>query len=231
MVLLGALLAAPAAAQYQLVWQDEFNGSSLDLSKWQPQIGDGCPSLCGWGNNELQYYRAENATVSGGVLSITAKKESFGGAQYTSARLRTRGLGDWKRGRFEVRAKLPIGKGLWPAAWMLPTDEAYGGWAASGEIDIMECVCHEPERVHGTIHFGDSYPGNTSSGGSYTLSSGTFNDAFHVFALEWDEFELRWYVDGSKYIGWHSDETKDLHELGLIGVLRSGRRDLLVLHR
>ncbi|MFT5153859.1 MAG: beta-glucanase (GH16 family) [Planctomycetota bacterium] len=198
--LLGALaLVTPVQAQYQLVWEDNFNGSSLDLSKWAPQVGNGCPSLCGWGNNELQFYRAENATVSGGELTIIAKQQSFGGAQYTSARLRTKGLGDWKYGRFEMRAKLPTGRGLWPAFWMLPTDSVYGTWAASGEIDIMELVGHEPHRTHGTIHYGAPAPGNVYSGEDYTLPSGTFNDDFHVFAIEWDEFEMRWYVDGIQF--------------------------------
>ncbi|MCP3918669.1 MAG: family 16 glycosylhydrolase [bacterium] len=197
-------LLTPAAARsqgapYQLVWEDDFSGTTLDPTRWGPQIGTGCPDLCGWGNSELQYYRAENATVSGGRLTITAKEEPFGGRQYTSARLRTKNLGDFERGRFEMRAKLPIGRGLWPAFWLLPTDSVYGVWAASGEIDVMENVGHDPDRVIGTIHYGDSYPGNTSSGGSYTLPSGTFHDDFHVFAIEWDDSEMRWYVDGNLY--------------------------------
>jgi beta-glucanase (GH16 family) len=184
---------------YELVWQDEFNGSQLDLAKWEPQIGTGCPSLCGWGNNELQYYRSENATVSGGFLTITAREETFGGQDYTSARLRTKNLGDWTYGRFEMRAKMPIGQGLRPAFWMLPTDETYGDWAASGEIDITEYVGHEPDKVYGTIHYGGPWPANQSSGNSFTLGSGSFNDDFHEFALEWDRCEMRWYVDGVLY--------------------------------
>jgi beta-glucanase (GH16 family) len=190
---------APALAQYQLVWADEFNGSSLDTSKWGHQVGTGCPNLCGWGNNELQYYRPENVTVSGGRLRIAAKQESFGGMPYTSGRIWTAGLADWAYGRFEVRAKLPKGQGLWPAIWMLPTDYVYGGWAASGEIDIMELVGHEPNRVHGTLHYGEPYPNNTSSGASYALPSGDFSDAFHTFAIEWEPTEIRWFVDGVQY--------------------------------
>lgn len=198
--LFGAVaLLAPAGAQGQLVWEDNFDGSSLDTTKWEAVIGNGCPNLCGWGNNELEYYRAENATVSGGMLTITAKEESFAGYQYTSARLTTKNLGDWVRGRFEMRAKLPIGRGLWPAFWLLPTDNTYGVWAASGEIDIMENIGQDPEHVFGTLHYGDNWPGNVYSGGGYTLPSGTFNDGFHQFALEWDEFEFRWYVDGIHY--------------------------------
>ena len=209
-LLLAALsFAAPASAQsWELVWQDEFSGSQLDMGKWEPQIGNGCPNLCGWGNNELQYYRAENATVSGGVLTITAREQSFGGADYTSARLRTKNLGDWTYGRLEMSAKMPIGQGIWPAFWMLPTDEAYGGWAASGEIDIVEYLGQDPDRVLGTIHYGGSYPLNASSGSSYTLTSGTFHDDFHLFALEWEPCELRWYVDDVLYwvqSDWYSD--------------------------
>lgn len=198
-ILASAALAATASAQYQVVWEDNFDGNTLDLSKWTPMIGTGCPNVCGWGNNELQYYRAENATVANGMLTITARRENFGGQQYTSARLRTLNKGDWKYGRFEMRAKLPPGQGMWPAFWLLPSDFAYGGWAASGEIDVMENVGFEPNRVHGTIHYGAPWPGNTYSGGSRALSSGTFYDSFHEFAVEWDEFEFRWYLDGQLY--------------------------------
>lgn len=192
-------LCAPAAAQYQIVWQDEFNGSSLDLSKWEPMIGTGCPNICGWGNNEQQFYRAQNATVGGGTLKITARRENFGGAQYTSARLRTKFKGDWTYGRFEMRAKMPVGQGMWPAFWMLPTDSVHGVWAASGEIDIMEYLGSEPSTIHGTTHFGGTFPANTFSGNSYTLPSGNFHDTFHEFAIEWEEEEIRWYVDGILY--------------------------------
>jgi beta-glucanase (GH16 family) len=187
------------AADWELVWSDEFDGSSLDLSRWEPMIGNGCPNLCGWGNAELEYYRAQNATVSGGMLTIEAREERYGGADYTSARLRTKNLGDWTYGRMEMRARLPIGQGLWPAFWMLPTDEVYGGWASSGEIDIMEYRGQEPNKVLGTIHYGGTYPDNQSSGHTKVLSSGDFHSDFHVFALEWEPTELRWYVDGQLY--------------------------------
>lgn len=196
-----ALLAssATARAQLQLVWSDEFDGGALDTNRWEVQTGTGCPSLCGWGNNELQFYRPQNLSVSGGTLRITARQESFAGSAYTSGRLRTRGMGDWTYGRFEVRAKLPEGQGIWPAIWMLPSADAYGGWAASGEIDIIELVGHQPNKIHGTLHYGGPAPGNASSGTSYTLPSGNFSDAFHTFAVEWDPFQIRWYVDGAQY--------------------------------
>jgi beta-glucanase (GH16 family) len=190
----GLLLAGPAGAGYRIVWEDDFDGTSLDPQRWEAQIGTGCPSLCGWGNGELQYYRAENATVSGGFLTITAKEEAYGGRSYTSARLRTKDLGDWRYGRFEMRAKLPIGQGLWPAFWMLPTDEVYGGWPYSGEIDILEYVGQSPSSMFGTIHYGG--PASTYVAQNYTLPSGTFHDEFHTFALEWEPNEMRWAVDG-----------------------------------
>ena len=183
-----------------LVWEDNFDSTALDTSKWSYQIGNGCPDLCGWGNNELQYYRSENVTVSGGTLKITAKQESFGGMGYTSARLRTINKGDWVTGRFEARMKLPAGQGFWPAFWMLPTDEVYGGWPMSGEIDIMENKGHESNITYGTIHYGNPYPNNLYSGGTYTLPSGDFNNSFHDFVIEWVEDEIKWYVDGVHFL-------------------------------
>lgn len=183
---------------YELVWSDEFDGDRLDTSKWEVMLGDGqsygLPS--GWGNNELQFYRRENIEVKNGYLIITAKKESYGGKSYTSGRIRTKGKGDWLYGRFEMRAKLPIGRGIWPAFWMLPSSNKYGGWAASGEIDIMEYIGHEPNRVHGTLHYGGTWPQNVNKGSSYTLSNGTFADDFHTFALEWEPKRMSWFVDG-----------------------------------
>ena len=184
---------------FKLVWNDEFDGTSLDTSKWEAMVGNGCPNLCGWGNAELQYYLARNATVADGLLTITAREEATGTNDYTSARLRTRGKGDWTYGRFEVRARLPFSQGFWPAIWMLPTDEAYGGWAASGEIDIMELKGQEPRTTYGTLHYGGVFPRNTSSGGAKTLDSGSFADGFHVFAIEWDEGRIRWFVDGVSF--------------------------------
>lgn len=194
------LLAAPAFSQYQLVWADEFDGNAVDPTKWTHQIGNGCPGLCGWGNSELQWYQPDNTTVSGGFLTIEVRQEFQSGMNYTSSRLRTAGLHSWKYGRFEMRAKLPTDQGMWPAFWMLPEVNHYGVWAASGEMDIMEAVGHTPNRVFGTIHYGATSPGNQSAGHHYTLPGGQeFSDDFHVFAMEWDEFEIRWYMDGIHY--------------------------------
>ncbi|MCK4345829.1 MAG: family 16 glycosylhydrolase [Bacteroidales bacterium] len=197
------------AQDYQLVWSDEFEGSELDLLKWEYMTGDGTayglPS--GWGNNELQWYRPDNVTVENGHLVITAKKETYSGKNYTSARIRTINKGDWKYGRFEFRIKFPFGKGIWSAIWMMPTDNVYGGWAASGEIDIIEHLGHESNKVYGTLHYGGPWPQNTQSGMSNTLQEGTFADDFHLFALEWEEGIFKWFVDDSLYqtqTSWYS---------------------------
>ena len=189
---------------WQLVWEDEFDGEVLDMEKWSYELGDGCEisvNLCGWGNNELQYYteREENISVEDGFLTITAHEEDFEGSEYTSARIRTFNKGDWQFGRIEIRAKLPQGQGIWPAIWMLPTDENFGGWPQSGEIDIMELVGHEPETVHGTIHFGEVWPNNKYSGKDYSLDSGIFADNYHVFSIEWEEDRIQFFVDGNRF--------------------------------
>ncbi|MBK8501222.1 MAG: family 16 glycosylhydrolase [Saprospiraceae bacterium] len=180
-----------------IIWEDHFEGTSLDLTKWNIQLGDGCDlGICGWGNNELQFYQAENIALNQGNLQIIAKKEAAGNKSYTSARLTTKEKGDWTYGRFEARMKLPTGKGIWPAFWMLSTPEPYGSWPQSGEIDIMELIGSEPATTHGTIHFGQLAPANRSVTASYTLQEGIFNDEFHTFALEWGVNLIRWYIDG-----------------------------------
>jgi len=188
-------------AGWDLVWNDEFDGTTIDFTKWEHEVNGQ-----GGGNNELQYYtdRELNSLIDDGKLVIRAFKETYTGPdgtrEYTSARLRTKNKGDWKFGRFEIRAKLPIGQGLWPAIWMLPTDWIYGGWAASGEIDIMEMLGHDPQKVYGTLHYGGQYPNNVHSGDSYSLYVGSFSSAYHTFALEWEENEFRWYVDDVLYL-------------------------------
>ncbi len=183
-----------------VVWEDEFTGSSLDLAKWNYQTGDGCAEgICGWGNNELQSYQEANVSVSNGTLKITARKERIRGSKYTSGRINTKGKADFTYGRFEALIKLPAGDGLWPAFWMLSTQEPYGSWPQSGEIDIMEFVAAKQDEVLGTIHYGDLYPNNQSQGDTYRLSQGVFPDGFHEFAIEWEPDEIRWFVDGVLY--------------------------------
>ncbi len=196
--LLSAGFVAPAHATYSLVWADEFNGAALSTTDWNYDVGTGCPSLCGWGNNELEYYRPQNVIVTGGNLVITAKAESFAGSSYTSGKITTMGKHSFQYGRIEMRAKLPTGGGMWPAFWMMPEANVYGGWAASGEIDIMEAA-NATTSVGGTIHYGGTYPANTSSGGSYSMGGASFANAFHIYAVEWEPDTIRWYVDGALY--------------------------------
>ena len=190
-------------AQMSLVWSDEFDYNGVpDPTKWGYDVGGG-----GYGNNELQYYtnaNTKNANVSGGVLTITALKESFGGNNYTSARLVSKLKGDWLYGRMEVKAKFGGARGSWPAIWMLPTDWYYGSWPASGEIDIMEHVGYDPGIVHGTIHTKD-YNGamGTQKGAGLTVSN--YSSAFHVYAVEWYENKIDFFVDNNKYYTYTKD--------------------------
>ncbi|WP_299570435.1 glycoside hydrolase family 16 protein [uncultured Shewanella sp.] len=226
----------PQESPWTLIWSDEFDGTAIDLDKWN--LAHNC---YGGGNEEHQCYtqRDENSKVADGLLVITAEREDFSGPAvalgdpiydaadtskqqpYTSARLDSTNKGDWKYGRFEIRAKMPQGQGTWPAIWMLPTDWVYGPWAGSGEIDIMEAVNlkvvtegSEPEaKVHGTLHYGKAWPGNVYSGAEYTLPEGANPaDDFHVYALEWEKDEIRWYVDDVHFAtqrstGWYSQYT------------------------
>lgn len=180
---------------WKMVWNDEFEGSTIDTTKWNHVRGGG-----GYGNNELQYYtdRVENARIENGQLVIEAHQEHVQGNAYTSAKLTTEGKGSWTYGKFEIRAKMPQGKGIWPAIWMMPEDSnLYSGWPASGEIDIMELLGHEPSTIHGTLHYGQPHE---QSQGSYTLTDGTtFADDYHTFAVEWEPGEFRFYVDGVLY--------------------------------
>ncbi|NBD24810.1 carbohydrate-binding protein [Paenibacillus glycinis] len=178
---------------WRLVWSDEFdgaNGSPPDPGKWGYDIGGS-----GWGNNEKQNYTdsTKNAYLDGtGHLVIKAIRENSNGMPYSSARLVSTNKGDWTYGKFEARAKLPRGKGMWPAIWMLPTDWKYGAWPISGEIDIMEQRGSDPLKVMGTIHFGNPWK---YIGSSYTLP----DEGYHVYAVEWEPNEIRWYVDGNLY--------------------------------
>jgi beta-glucanase (GH16 family) len=183
-----------------LIWSDEFNGAEIDETDWTFEIGDGCPGLCGWGNNELEYYRKENASIINGNLVIEARQEAFGSRSYTSSRMITKGKFDFKYGRVDIRAALPEGKGVWPALWMLGANIDAVSWPKCGEIDIMEKIGGgiEERKVHGTVHwFADAY---ANYGGSFTSpTSGIFNDKFHVFSLTWDAEFIRWYVDDVEF--------------------------------
>lgn len=178
---------------YELVWFDEFDYTGLpDSTKWLFEEGGS-----GWGNGESQYYTAndlDNASVANGVLTITAIKEDYASNEYTSARLNSTGEGDWTYGKFEIKAKLPVGTGVWPAIWMLPTDWIYGGWPESGEIDIMEYVGYDVNRVYYTIHT-EAY---NHSIGTQIGANALYEDVgnvYHEYQLEWLPDVLIWSID------------------------------------
>lgn len=193
-------------SDWELVWSDEFEDDHISESKWNFEI-----DCRGGGNEERQCYtdNPENAYVSDGTLKIVALPAEEGASEpYTSARLTSRNKGDFKYGRIEVRAKMPHGQGSWPAVWMMPTDDVYGGWPRSGEIDIVEAVNlgvenedGEPEtRVYGTLHYGQVWPDNAESGKEYTLPDGASpTDDFNTYTIEWQEGEIRWYVNDYLY--------------------------------
>jgi beta-glucanase (GH16 family) len=192
---------------YTLVWNDEFNGTSLS-SDWIQESGNGSS---GWGNNESQYYRAENTSVSDGFLTITAKQENFSGFdfEYTSSRIKTQGVQNFKYGRIDIRAKLPYTQGLWPALWMLGENITSVSWPACGEIDIMELIGgdgYNDATVHGTAHWYDpSICSNQNPlchalyGQANSLSSGIYNDEFHVFSIIWTSSSIKWLRDDIQY--------------------------------
>jgi beta-glucanase (GH16 family) len=215
--------AATAKEGWTLVWSDEFDGVEIDPAKWSHDV-----DCWGGGNEERQCYtdRPENSAVSDGYLTVTAQREWMRGSAlpahmrktpedaekmalqpFSSARLVTKGKADWLYGRFEARAKLPEGQGAWSAIWMLPSEDTYGGWAASGEIDIVEAVnlgasCKRcaggiENRIIGTVHFGGEWPENVYKGEYQELPES--EDGFHVFAVEWKEGEISWFVDDIKY--------------------------------
>jgi beta-glucanase (GH16 family) len=176
----------------QLVWSDEFSGSSVNLNWWTFELGAG-----GWGNNELQSYTnsADNAFVTDGKLNIVALKN---GSSYTSARMVTKSKKEFTYGRIDIRAKMPYGQGIWPALWMLGGNINQVNWPACGEIDIMEYLGHDISKVYGTVHYDDN--GHKFIGGNYTLTAGQgFNDKFHMFSIVWQENLIEWFVDYQKY--------------------------------
>ena len=178
---------------YELVWSDEFDGDKLDTTKWNYEIGNGAG---GWGNNELQYYTSseKNCFIENGVLNIKAIKETKNSSAYTSSRITTARKADFKYGRFEAKMIVPSGRGIWPAFWMMPTNSVYGGWPNSGEIDIMEHVGYDANRIYCTVH---NEAGNGMNG-QQKGSSKVFNTIYteyHVYAVEWFPDALKFYVD------------------------------------
>lgn len=184
--------------EVRMSWEDEFEGpagESPDPAKWAFDIGTD------WGNDQLEFdtARPENVSLDGeGHLAITARRESYRGREFTSARIKTQGLFDRARGRFEARIRLPAGRGIWPAFWLLGADIGSVGWPECGEIDIMEYRGQQPSIVHGSLH-GPGYSGGSALTRAYELPDGSFDEDFHVFAVDWDEDGITWYVDDHAY--------------------------------
>ncbi len=204
------------SGEWVLVWGDEFDGWTLDTSKWSREENN-----YGGGNNERQFYSTDTkySYVRDGRLHIAVHRDSHTSTDgktspYTSARLRTLHRGEWTFGRFEVRAKVPGGQGIWPAVWMLPTESPHGGWAASGEIDILESRGSNVAETTGAIHFGGAWPRNRYLAGAYQFPEKNGAEAFHVYAVEWSADAISWSVDGKTYMTrkkeeWFSEVAKD----------------------
>lgn len=185
--------------QWKLVWHDEFNYKGLpDSSKWN---FDTAGNAYDWGNQEAQFYTdkdTSNAYVDGKSLTITALRKNVGKKKYTSARLTSKNKGDWKYGKLEIRAKVPTGRGTWPAIWMLPTDEKFGGWPKSGEIDIMEYVGWNPDYLFGTVHTESfNHIKNTQRGDSVKVQG--LDKAFHIFEVEWNQDSFKFEIDNKPF--------------------------------
>lgn len=204
------LSTVKAEESWSLFWSDEFDGENVNLEKWSFDNGNwmfdekGNYITSGWGNSEKQFYRAENSSVKSGVLKIEARKENYsdpiqGDYEYTSSKLITKGKFSTCYGKIEVRAKVDAGASLWPAIWMLPEKNIYGDWASSGEIDMMEGYGSKPEQICGTIHYGGVWPNNTYSTEEYFFKDNKTISDWHIYAIEWTEKEIRWYVDGELY--------------------------------
>ena len=174
----------------ELIWEENFDGGELNKAIWNFELGNGCPELCGWGNEEPQYYTDQNHKLENGLLYITARKE---GENYTSTRITTKDKFEFTYGRVEIRARLPVGEGLWPALWMLGSNIDQVGWPICGEIDIMEYVGKQSGQVFNSIHTQDSH-GNTKNT-KITQVQG-IEDGFHTYSGDWNEERIQFFVDG-----------------------------------
>lgn len=211
---LWSLADVPLISGRTITFQDEFDGDTLNLSKWDYQNGNGAEyGIPGWGNGERQYYRTENVEVSNGTLKIYAKMENFSGSSYTSGKIVTLGRHSQTYGRIETRLKAPLGQGFWPAFWMMPANNTYGsGWPHNGEIDIMEMRGRFPTQVTSAIHFQATWNQHHYLHGAATIPGGGTIDQFHVYAVEWSEGKLEFSVNGHIYHtqqrSWRNNETR-----------------------
>lgn len=192
-ILILLFCASLNAQDLELVWEENFDGSDLEMASWNFETGDGCPLLCGWGNNERQIYTKKNHLVKDGLLYISVKKE---GNRYTSSKITTQGKKEFQYGKIELRAKLPLGKGLWPAFWMLGSNIKSVGWPKSGEIDILEYVGKEPEYIFTSLHTPYSH-GQTVNTRKERVKG--IEEGFHTYAIEWSAESIEFFIDGNLF--------------------------------
>ena len=203
----GSLSEQPEEKRLELVWEDDFTDPVLDDDKWTATIGDGCPDFCGFGNNELQYYsdQEKNLRIEDGKLIIQALKDTLGNGGYSSAKIVTKGKGDWKYGKVLVRAKVPYGRGTWPAIWMLPTMDGERKWPLDGEIDIMEHVGYNQGMIYGTIH-SKKYNHLIGTQKVDSIALPDAHGTFHDYGLEWTEESMTWSIDSEPYYTIHKGD-------------------------
>lgn len=190
MLLLTATIATAQIKERKLVWEENFDGKALNESVWNYELGDGCPNVCGWGNNERQIYTKDNHRLEGGKLIITTKKE---GDKYTSTRITTAAKKEFKYGYMEARAKLPTGHGIWPAFWMLGSNIKQVGWPLAGEIDILEYIGREPDMAYTTLHT-KAHHGDHAS--SKKTPFPEIEEGYHTYAIDWTKDKIEFFIDG-----------------------------------
>ncbi|MDA8692766.1 glycoside hydrolase family 16 protein [Saprospiraceae bacterium] len=198
----------PEAPIYELFWSDEFDyNGAPDSDTWEYILGDGCPALCGWGNNELEYYtdKPENIRVENGQLVIQIQSDSAYRKKYTSGKIRSRSSKSILYGKVEISAKNPSGRGTWPALWMLPEKDSYGGWPNSGEIDIMEHVGFDPDTIIGTVHTKSYHHLIGTQKGKYT-SVPDNESAFHEYEIQWAPEKIDFLIDNNLYFTFDNEQ-------------------------
>lgn len=202
-LIVGVTFLSGCGKKNELRWEENFSGTELNSGKWQFELGDGCPDLCGWGNAEPQLYTRKNHRLENGNLIITVKKED---SSYTSTRITTKDKFEFKYGRVEARAKLPIGAGVWPAIWMLGSNIDEVKWPLSGEIDILEYVGREPHMIFNSLHTADSH-GETINTKKTRIEN--IEEGFHVYAMNWTPEKIEFFVDGEKLYTFNPKERTE----------------------
>ena len=198
------IMGFSACSQHKtLIWSEEFDQEELNGEYWNYELGDGCPDLCGWGNNEPQVYTSKNHEIKDGQLVITIKKED---STYTSTRITTEKKFEFQYGRVEARAKLPTGKGIWPAIWMLGSNHREVGWPMCGEIDILEYLGREPSMVFNSLHTQDSH-GNTINTKKSHIEN--IEEGFHTYVVDWSQKKIDFLVDEKLLYSFNPEERTE----------------------